>query len=465
MADALTVLQQSWRGGGPAAVQAVTGVEKIVNAVASGNIRALINVDELQQDLEDGLAQLIPAQVDLTYDFDAALPDFPPGDPIFLINADSDSYDNSRNDLYIRTHVSQNLLTGTRRVEAKGYIQPFDIHLLGNSLDLVTINFSGATFDLAADGSAKFHADVAGLEIGSALQFLKALQELLSIEGGGDDDDSEDGGDSGDSGDSGGDDDDEDSTNGFFHHFNLSPPEFVVGYGYSAPLVTLGDLFLQNIGFTVSAVLPFDDRQAQFRFTFATAEKPFLISMPPYGGGGFVGIRANARGIIGFEVQMEFGAVVVFQFGPLKGQGRITAGIYMLSYEGGERRLEGFVHAIGEAHIACFGLSVSIEIRTIQIDNRMEGSATYAFSFSVGMFSVSYSVTAHVVQQGGGGNGGGGNGQRDAQLETKNRSFAALAGDGASACEPPAATATYHIRNDAPSKSQAWSDYASNFAI
>lgn len=280
----------------------------------------------------------------------------------------------------------------------------------------------------------------------------------------------------------GGDDNDSDTedagggTNGFFHHLSLSPPEFVVGYGFNEPFLPMGPILLQNIGFTISAVLPFDDRQAEFRFTFATATKPFLVSMPPYGGGGFVGIRANARGVIALEIQMEFGAVVPIRFGPLSGSGRVTAGIYMLSYSDGDRRLEGFLHAVGEGHIACFGLAFLLEVRTVQVNNSMEGTATFAFTFSVGMFSVSYSVTVHTSQKGSSRHESTSvsTNSDQALLDDHLRPLAALQYAALSSDEPgglhlaelavPAPddrpAAIYHVRTMAPRKSRRWATYA-----
>src|SRR5690606_861057 len=114
----------------------------------------------------------------------------------------------------------------------------------------------------------------------------------------------------------------------------LFPPEAVAGYRYAAPMIPVGTLFFLNIAIDVSMHLPFDNRQAYFRFAFASRELPFLISAPPYGGGGFLALLTNAKGIIGFEVQFEFGAVVPIKFGPLSAQGRVTAGIYLMSAVG-----------------------------------------------------------------------------------------------------------------------------------
>ena len=58
-------------------------------------------------------------------------------------------------------------------------------------------------------------------------------------------------------------------------------------------------------------------------------------------------------------------------------------------------QLEGFVHAVGEGHIACFGISVNFEVKVVHEDSgTVTGSATYRFSFRVGFVKVGYGVTA-----------------------------------------------------------------------
>jgi hypothetical protein len=39
-----------------------------------------------------------------------------------------------------------------------------------------------------------------------------------------------------------------------------------------------------------------DAKGARFKFCFASMDRPFLISAPPYGGGGQVSLEANAAG-------------------------------------------------------------------------------------------------------------------------------------------------------------------------
>ncbi len=154
------------------------------------------------------------------------------------------------------------------------------------------------------------------------------------------------------------------------------------------------------------------------------------------------------------EIQIEFGAVVPIEFGPLKATGRVTAGIYLMSSPG-LRVLEGFVRAVGEGNIACFSLSVCLEV-TIRQENGgdMIGSSSFSLSFKLGFVKVKYGFTASYAVEGGGSGGGGGGGNSAAQILRLSES---LTGEGKKVI------ATIHSRM--PDKRNDWSRYKKSFAI
>ncbi|WP_315783336.1 MULTISPECIES: hypothetical protein [unclassified Bradyrhizobium] len=441
IAKALTELKGNWAKNQPGLIQTLQVARNIVDAVASGHFAALFDLAELEHQLIEAVAGLIPTRVTLNYDFDTEVGDFPSSDPIFAMDKEKyGSYgpDPARNDLDLRTQITVDLLSGNRQVSAVGYIKPFRIHLLGNSLDLATVHFKGARFETTPGGDTKFTADIGEAEIGSMLSFLQALQSFMSPSGG----------------------------NGFYRGIQLIPPQIEVGYRFNKDVLIVGGLIFQNIGFGIGAILPLDGRQAEFRFNFASREKPFFISAPPptpYGGGGFVGLRANARGVVAFEIQLQFGAAFAIEFGPLLAFVRISAGIYLLSEAGGRRILEGFVEAVGEGNIACFSVSVLIQIKTSQqSDSSMAGSSTYAFSFKVGFFEVTYSVTAGYRTKGSGGSA-------QAQILPQDTADAY----GQTALPParrgrksrPAAVARRKVRTEVPAMQDNWKEYRKNFDI
>jgi hypothetical protein len=395
ISDQAKALIDGWKQNKPGVVQTVQVVQTIVDAVSTGHFATLFNVAGLTDALQKAVADLVPARIRLNYDFDTALSDFPSGDPIFAMDPgysppEPGGPTDIRNDLDLRAQVSVNLITGERDVSAVGYIRPFRLHLLGSALDLATIHFYGASFQASPGSGPKFTADIAGTEIGALLAFLQVIEDYLSPSGG----------------------------NGFYHTIDLAPPQIEVGYLFSKEVLVVGGLIFQNIDFSIGAILPLDGRQAEFQFALASRANPFLISAPPptpYGGGGFIALRATAQGVVTFEIQLEFGAIFGIQFGPLYATARITAGIYLLSESGGYRVLEGFVQAVGEGNIACFSVAVLIQIKTSQqSDSSMAGSSTYAFKFQISsFFEISYSVTASYQTKGSAPNGGEGSDDSD----------------------------------------------------
>ncbi|MDB5790022.1 MAG: hypothetical protein JWQ80_46 [Massilia sp.] len=423
---AIRSVQASWADPGPGLARAANLLARVLQSLMRGQLASLFDFNAVRDEIQRRLLELLPTRIHQTYDFDTRLEDFPSGDPVFQINRgaspDQLPLANAKNDLVLETSVEVDLVKNTRRATLKGTIRPFDIRLLGNRLDLATVKFKGARFEASTDTKPTYEADLLGVEIGSMLQFIKALQDYFSPKPG----------------------------NGPYFGITLFPPEAVAGYGYAAPTISVGTLFFLNIAIAVSMHLPFDNRQAYFRFGFASRELPFLIfSLPCYGGGGCVALLANAKGIVGFEIQIEFGAVVPIEFGPLSAQGRVTAGIYLMSGVG-TRVLEGFVSAVGEGNIACFGVSVSIVVRVRQQDGgAMQGSSTYSMSFKVGIATVSYSFSAQYTIQGGASGG-------ESKSEQSVRMFGAA---------PVSEVRDQWITTRVPPKQSRWKDYRAHVAL
>src|SRR5262249_46085686 len=137
------------------------------------------------------------------------------------------------------------------------------------------------------------------------------------------------------------------------------PPGIVAGFAIDCGTIGLGEVSFINISLGASMELPFDDRPALFSGNISTREKPFLISVAPFGVGGFFSIISNAHSIVGFEAEFVYGAVVAFGFGPLEGQGMVTLGVSVARFED-TANLSAFFLAAGAAHIACFGVSASL---------------------------------------------------------------------------------------------------------
>jgi hypothetical protein len=127
--------------------------------------------------------------------------------------------------------------------------------------------------------------------------------------------------------------------------------------------------------------------------------------MPPYGGGGYVALTTDSKDIVEFELSFMFGAVVAIKFGPLDAQGRVVAGIFI--FKSAQRRVIGaFIEAAGEGHIACFGISVCLQVglRDDSGSGTLTGYCILSFTFKIGFVSVSFSFRAgYTIKNRGGG--------------------------------------------------------------
>jgi hypothetical protein len=363
------LIDDDWRPKQPALVRVVAVLADLAESILKGNLGQLVNLSEIkriigtfEQQLRDAIAQLIPTSVHLSYEWDTALRPFPSDGSVFLMTQ------SGSDDLQLRADIRVDLMTGTRSAAVRGAMRPFQIHLLG-SFDIAIISFSGATF-VSQNGSAPhFQADVQDVAIGTLIKFIKPLQKWLSPSG-----------------------------NGFYVKPVVNPPGIEAGYGFDCDVIPLGAILFVNVSLGVSAFLPFTDSAAMFKFNFATPDRPFMIVAPPYGGGGYVSLTANARQIVEFRLSFIFGAVVPIKFGPLSAQGRVVAGVYVISKSTGERTIGALVEAAGEGHIACFSISVCLRVgleqQTGPLANTLKGFAEFSFEFSIGIASITFKFQA-----------------------------------------------------------------------
>jgi hypothetical protein len=332
-------------------------VSKIGNDIIQGKIGALIDFNAVREDVERRLRALIPSRITRSYDLDASVGSFA---NIFIPDPETR--------LTLRSRATVDLLSsGPPQITATGALGPFKVHLLGDFMDICTLRFDGARF--GSDTGGKLKTNIVGFEPGAAVEFLQQLSSFLSF-----------------------------GANGFYLRALFGPPGIEAGYRMPPAGFALGALGVSNLSLNIGVVLPFTDAPALFKVGMSTPEAPFLINVGVYGGGGHLALYASPAGIMGFEASFEFGAVVSFSVGPLVGQGRVTAGIFLRSFKQGEQTVstvEGYVTAAGAASIACFHVCAMLQVRVGQLaDGSMAGTATFTFSFSVGLVNVEFRITA-----------------------------------------------------------------------
>jgi hypothetical protein len=357
-------------------INARSVVDTIHSAIEHGSIASLVNVSELAS---EALANLpLPTHLTLSYDWNTPLgawpsdsPTFQPLDPEHPGDSQTPGTETANATLTISAQTRIDLLSGAPPVTSiTGGISPFRVYILNKDDDLnfFQIDIQVLTFESSPGKAAAYNVKIGNVGLGNAFSFVSALEELF---GG------------------------QDEGDGFYTLISVAPPAIEVGYRFGFDVLPLGEFAIENLRLALGFRLPFDNSPALLTFQVSTKELPCLIVATPYGGGFFFGIVARAGGgIESMEGAFEFGAMTVFQFGPLSGQGRVAAGFYFSSGPGGAT-ICGYVIASGEATIAWFALSVLLLVSVCSQSGSVSGQADFEVTFRVSsFFKVSFSFTA-----------------------------------------------------------------------
>ena len=421
----LAPLFAKWGANQSGLVDAATDIAAAVDTILHAPLSKLVPVDTLvsavRTAVQQAIKELVPTRIDLSYDWSAELKDI---DGLFTMPS------HSRTDLVLSSHIHADFLDGSREVTAVGTLQPFGLEILGG--ELATILFDTTRFESKNGGSPHFDMRVTGVTLGSLLTYLQALQSWMSPSG-----------------------------SGFYVKLITDGFSGIeAGYIYDAGIIQVGSLTFLNVSFLVAARLPFDDKGvATISFGLASAERPFLISEPPYGGGGYLKLSGHTA-IDTFEVSFVFGGVVGIHFGPLSAQGRIVTGVRDVQGPAG-MTLTAIIEAVGEGSIACFSICVYIRLSlTHHASGVMDGEAYYSFTFSIGFAHITYGFTAKYTLSGQSEKSP--PDQKTTQIDDGRR-YAALVLAPADCADMP--KEQRFTVNWTPRKASRWSDYAKHVDV
>ncbi|MHB2050347.1 hypothetical protein [Pseudomonas sp. VEM90] len=391
--DEVTKLIDSYLAGTGALPQAVATITALGLTDVGQNLTEALR-DELRQIEEEVRAlvlQLVPTKLQTRYFWPSELKRFPDADDTWVFKPATGIATRRptepppghlANDpefnwhLWIDGRFSFDIVTGRREIDILGVLRPFELRLLGKNFDMLTISFEETRFTSKNGAAPDFAVTVSNVKIGPFLEFVQKLQSWLAPQG-----------------------------SGFYLKPAAQYPGVEVGYIYDAGIIQLGALQFINVAFRIAAILPFSKDnvsrgEARFVFALASKDRPFLISSPPYGGGGWVTITCTSEQVESLDLAFVFGGVAAIKFGPLDAQGRIVAGIRVQSMQadGGKKAhvVTAIFEAVGEGSIACFSICVSIRVTLTQTTpgGALYGETTYRFSFKVGFVRLKYSVSA-----------------------------------------------------------------------
>lgn len=356
--DALFELFQAWSSGQGSAQILAKRLADAAAAVLSGDLKRIVDLEGARRRIEEKIKELVPAKIVLNYDLQAEMIDV---SPVFLPRPGSQ--------ITLSAGAVFNLLEPTvpPRFRASCRIDPFDVNLF----DVVTLMFDSAQFINESGKGSNFDIVYKDFELGPNAEFLKPLQALMNPGG-----------------------------SGPYVRPSRDVPGIEAGYSLDLGIIAVGNVSFANVSINAACILPFNGARATFVASIGREDRPVLLSVAPYTGGGFLALYADAQRLLGFAASFEFGGGGAFKFGPLHGQGRLTTGIFLRKLakkvEGKDEDdcvIEGFFYAGGEANIACFAISATLVVRiSHRSGGSMQGSAVFAFSFSFGFAKLRYQV-------------------------------------------------------------------------
>lgn len=214
----------------------------------------------------------------------------------------------------------------------EGTLRNFQVRLL-ESPEFVRVQFRELRFVSRNGAKPDVSVDIAGMELGGGLSFLKTLQSFLEKIN---------------------------PANGPF--LQLDGLGILAGYRFTLPPTTLGAFSLTNISLSAAVSLPFTGAPARVRFAFAERRKPFLLTVSIFGGGGFfaMALGVDTLGVELLEGALEFGAAAALDLGVARGEAHILGGIYF-KRESNASVLSGYVRAGGSFDVLGL-ITASIEL-------------------------------------------------------------------------------------------------------
>ncbi len=178
---------------------------------------------------------------------------------------------------------------------------------------------------------------------------------------------------------------------------DVGPSGIGVGYSLAIPTVAVGIFSLQNMSIGALLRLPFDGDPVSIRFNFSERQKPFLLTVSLFGGGGFFALALDNSGVREVEAAFEFGAMAAINLGVASGSVYVKAGIYF-HWKTDTVELEGYFDLGGEMSVLGI-ISVSIKFH-LSLGyyksggkSEVKGQATLTVEIEILFFSVSVSVT------------------------------------------------------------------------
>jgi hypothetical protein len=348
-----------------------------LNAAVDQTLGTAADLDAQLQpalDLIQTVQQLIqlPKEIDLDYTFSPQLRD----DPTGVFKAD---YNGNNATLDISVHIVKMLDGSAPTFQTNATLQNFRLMLLP-FLNFVELSFSRVAFSTGNSGGTNVSVKLADASFLGPFDFVQQLEQELGFL---------------------------DSDSGPLLTVDASGVTLGMQFGF--PTIDCGMFLMTGMSFSAGITLPFDGSPIMTSFAFATRDAPFILAFEIFGGGGYVGLKLSARGVVMVEAALEFGAIADIDLVVASGSVSIMGGFYYRK-DADSTTLSGFFRASGELTVLDlvsmsmqFWLSLAYEQRSTGA--WLVGECTIQVEISFAFFSVGASVTMRrEFSKGSGGN-------------------------------------------------------------
>jgi hypothetical protein len=177
---------------------------------------------------------------------------------------------------------------------------------------------------------------------------------------------------------------------------DVSPQGLALGYTLTVPTVALGVVSISNIALGARLALPFTGDPARLRFNLSERHNPFIVSVAPFGGGGFFAIAVGVDGLEVLEASIEFGGNLSIDLGVASGGVYVMAGIYLRIKMSAptSSELTGYIRLGGSLSVlGIISMSIEFYLGLSYGDGKAWGEARITVTVKVLLFNGDVSIS------------------------------------------------------------------------
>jgi hypothetical protein len=241
-------------------------------------------------------------------------------------------------------------------------LEGFKLNLIPPA-NFFVLDFNHIQFHSERGRKAEVDVELAGVDFGRDLAFLRPFTSLIPLDG--------------------------------FEDppaVDVTAEGIAASYSLALPTLAFGVFSMHNLSLAAALSVPFNEAPVSVRFNFCERHSPFLLAVSMFAGGGFFAISASTDDVQ-VEAALEFGALISINFGVASGSLYAMGGIYFAKATDENDvttvELSGYFRLGGELDVLGL-ISASVELYLALskvVERGAVGSATLSIEVEVAFFS------------------------------------------------------------------------------